>query len=288
MISNFINRLLVLVFGRLPDGDQHVILFTGREGRLQGSWRFRFNTGKRTGLLFRVEWNLWTNFCFFALKRGGEGGNLLFQIAFPPVAFWFELPIKLKLNSPRWEKWNVKYGGYPGSTKYETFEFFEFRIFDRAIWWSFLKFDWGWSSQMPKWMEGNFHPIDFLFGNTKYEAELLATKQVLIPMPEGAYPATVTLETCTWKRPRLPWVSARRRTAKIDLSIGIPHEGKGENEWDCGKDALLGLSVAASTIEEAISKTVESALRNRRKYDGNVMAKYPTPVPAQLSLEFGG
>ncbi len=288
MISRFINRILIFVFGLLPDGDQRVILFSRQDGWSEGSWRFRFNTGKKTGLLFRAEWNLWTNFCFFAIKRGGEDGNLLLQIAFPPVALWFELPFRPNLDSPRWDKWNVKYGGYPGSAKYTTFDFFELRIFSNAIWWSFLKFDWGWSCKMPKWMDGNFHPIDFLFGTMKYRAELLSTKQVLIPMPEGAYPASVTLEFCTWKRPRLPWVSARRKTAKVDLSIGIPHEGKGENSWDCGTDALHSLSVGASTVEEAISKTVESVLGSRRKYDGNVMAKYPAPLPAQLSLEFGG
>ncbi len=126
-------------------------------------------------------------------------------------------------------------------------------------------------------MHGNFHPLDFFLGSTDYKKKDLTFHEVLVPMPEGSYPATVQFQECTWKRPRWPFISSKGIYADIKMKIGIPHQGKGENSWDCGEDAVMGLSRKASTLEQAIAATVECALRDRRRNDGNVMAKYPPP-----------
>lgn len=228
------------------------------------------------GRTFRFSWHLWTDFCGASINADDEDG-LRFHAAFPPVAIWFTVPIPAHkwLSKPFWDKWNQKYGGYPGSNKYSDFNFFSIRVFDWAIWWDFLKFDWGWSNQMPRWMHGSWHFLDTILGEQKYTNEVLSTHEVLIPMPEGSYPATVKLELATWKRARWPFKKSVRRS-DIDIPVGIPHQGKGENSWDCGEDALYGQSGGECwTVDKAISGVVESALSYRRKYDGNTMAVYP-------------
>lgn len=46
----------------------------------------------------------------------------------------------------------------------------------------------------------------------------------------------------------------------------VPVPGKGENDWDCGDDAIHGSTFAATTIPEAIGKMVGSAMRTRERY----------------------
>ena len=98
-----------------------------------------------------------------------------------------------------------------------------------------------------------------------------------------SYRAALKLEECEWKRPRWPW-PVRRRTASIDVPKGIPHQGKGENSYDCGEDATFGLGCEAWTVDEAISKMVASVLKSRAKYDGNALAKYPPASVRQAEV----
>lgn len=224
-----------------------------REGR---SW-LHFSPRGFSAREFRFEWNLWTHFCGISLKRCGDSGGLTFHIAFPPFSFWLTLP----LGRPRWSSHGV---------------IFDLAVHDSALWWQFGGNSMEWSSRTSKWKHGSFNVADFLLGRTQFSQEVLSTHQVLIPMPEGGYPATVVLERCTWKRPR--WFALVKPMADVKIPKGIPHQGKGENSYDCGEDRLFGLSRSASTIEQAIAGTVESALRSRRRYDGNAMAQYPAPV----------
>lgn len=170
---------------------------------------------------------------------------------------------------PKWfrDRWERRYG-------YNEREL-SLRFFDYGVWWHLWADPNNWSSKTPRWRDGSWHYLDTLLGKSVYSSESIAGADVLIPMPEGAYPATVKLTLDTWKRPR--WLARTLRRASVDMKTPIPHEGKGENSWDCGKDGLYGLSTCADTFEEAISKTTESALKSRRRYDGDVMAKYPAP-----------
>ena len=83
-------------------------------------------------------------------------------------------------------------------------------------------------------------------------------------MPEGAYKATVEMFWGIWKRPR--WVAKKILRANVEIPSGIPKNGKGENSWDCGEDATFGITMPAKNVENAIGKTVESCLRDRKKY----------------------
>ncbi len=125
------------------------------------------------------------------------------------------------------------------------------------------------------WAKGGWHwSLDWktlLMGRRRYGKRVLSTHAVVIPMPEADYPATVTLEECTWTRDRWPGED-RRRFASVDMpdgAHGVPVPGKGENSWDCGEDGILGLHVQSSTIEEGIWAMVESAMRMRKRYGGS-------------------
>jgi hypothetical protein len=209
-------------------------------------------------LCFRAEWHLASGRCGLGYEQEPNEYGHTISLALPPVSLWLalELPWKHPLRPKQHREWSL-------------------RVFDWAIWWRVGGDPHSWSSKTPKWRDGNWHFLDTLLGKTRFSKVVLSKHSVLIPMPEGAYPATVELDECTWKRPR--WFATRRRGATVDIPKGIPHEGKGENSWDCGEDRLFGLSAAAETVEGAIAKTVQSALKSRRRYDGNVMAKYPAP-----------
>lgn len=252
--ANFILRLFGMYFHwqNLNEDDR------GRAKGLAFEGRAHLQLGRKRPRAVRFEWNLWTHFCGVSVKRCGDSGGLTFHVAFPPFSFWLTLPI---------------------ARRYTHAMFFSLGVHDAAIWWQFGGDTMEWSSRTPKWKHGSFNLANFFLGRVKHSTEVLSTHQVLIPMPEGAYPATVVLERSTWKRPR--WFATVGRYADVKIAKGIPHQGKGENSWDCGEDRLFGRSCKAETLEQAIAGTVETALRSRRRYDGNVMASYPTPLAAQ-------
>lgn len=87
---------------------------------------------------------------------------------------------------------------------------------------------------------------------------------VLVPMPEGNYPGTVKREERVWKRKRWPWSERRRVDFWVDMQIGVPTPGKGENSWDCDDDGVYG--TGGSSVPEAVANVVRAALRNRERY----------------------
>lgn len=147
------------------------------------------------------------------------------------------------------------------------------RTFGGAVWFSVWETVHMSSHRDPWWMRGRIgldDVADFLFGKTKYSKQVLEERTVKIPMPEGTYDATVTIELARWTRARFPWrpLSKQRVGSDVKIPQGIGFPGKGENSWDCGDDALFGISCRATTVEAAIGETVASALRNRQRYGG--------------------
>lgn len=125
----------------------------------------------------------------------------------------------------------------------------------------------------PKWESTHLFLDDLFFGPATYSKTVLEKADVLIPMPEKSYPATVELLAASWTRPR--WFTKRMLTCHVEIPGGIPTPGKGENSWDCGQDATFGISCQASTVHEAISKVVASVLRDRERHGGRNWT--PTP-----------
>jgi hypothetical protein len=106
------------------------------------------------------------------------------------------------------------------------------------------------------------HVVQWFTGDPKFKIEKGEPVPFVVPMPEGCYPAEATPETLTWtyrfgfKRVRDSW--------SLNIPKGIPFEGKGENSWDCGADALHG--TGGDTLEKAIGNAVASVLEYRRRY----------------------
>ncbi len=120
-------------------------------------------------------------------------------------------------------------------------------------------------SSDPKWMSKHIDLKDVLLGKSTHKREVLKTGRVLVDMPEGLYPATYEIERRTWTRPR--WHPVVQTSAYFDIPVGIPHEGKGESEWDCGMDATHGIGTPwKQNIYDASKKISLSCLETRVRY----------------------
>jgi hypothetical protein len=124
----------------------------------------------------------------------------------------------------------------------------------------------GGSSRTPRWRDGHWNPVDALLGRRRYTHEDLSTVDVIVPMPEGSYAGTVTLNRHSSWRSRLPWLKSVRDGATINVPGGIPVEGKGENAWDCGEDGIWGTGSSDGTVEGAIANMVRAVMRKRARY----------------------
>lgn len=216
------------------------------------------------------EWSLLRADCRAGITVGGEEDfGFHWSLALPVFSIYLTIagfrPV-VWLAKSLLPKTKEKYGGLHG---YEDEREIYFRIHDWTIWWTLWRNPMaGWSREVSRFRDGNFKPLDLLLGKVDYSKRTLKTVETFVPMPEGAYPATVELFESTWKRPR--WFASRLVRADVKVEKGIPFPGKGENSYDCGIDGLHGLTTKADTIEEAIAATVESALRSRRRYGGSV------------------
>jgi hypothetical protein len=134
-----------------------------------------------------------------------------------------------------------------------------------AIWYSIWANPNEWNSKDPWWKSTHaIHLDDILLGRQRHTKETIETRDVLIPMPEGSYLASVEIVTAKWKRPR--WFAHVKTCADVKIPKGIPFEGKGENSWDCGEDATYGMWTPAESVEDAIGKVVVSVLKDRKRY----------------------
>jgi hypothetical protein len=109
-----------------------------------------------------------------------------------------------------------------------------------------------------------------LLGRVKYESKVIETHQTSVTMPEGSYPAIVTIHQDTWRHHDWPFrLFPRVRTsARIEVPKGIPVPGKGENDYDCGEDAIYSTGSSEPTVHAAVSSIISSALRDRERYGG--------------------
>lgn len=219
---------------------------------------------------FRVEWlhgRLKLN-AMLTLDRDERSVTL--SVAIPGASYHLTadgLPAKLFARLP-FRAWGRDRYNYEGSERA-----IGIRVFDSAVWWSIWEDDNDWRCSDPKWIRGRLGLNDiakFLFGKETYSTTVVETRDVRIPMPEGAYDGVATRDIARWSRPRLPKMFHRTRmSVNIDIPKGIGVPGKGENDYDMGDDAIYAQSTTCSTIEEAIGKVVASALRTRMRHGGS-------------------
>jgi hypothetical protein len=140
------------------------------------------------------------------------------------------------------------------------------RLHSGGIWWKIYKNPDCWSLKDPKWRDGHFDPMDFLFGRTKHFETVLSTSQAMAELPEGSYECAVTMKFEWWKRKRAFWRSAQFIRAHIECPKGgIPVPGKGENSWECGDDAIYSRTAPAATVDEAVRSLAEDVLKTRKR-----------------------
>lgn len=58
------------------------------------------------------------------------------------------------------------------------------------------------------------------------------------------------------------------RHAHIEVPSGVPIPGKGESGYDCGEDAVYGLTCRARTVKEAVERFVDDIRETRKKRGG--------------------
>lgn len=147
-----------------------------------------------------------------------------------------------------------------------------FAVHHWALWWSVWVDGDSWYSSTPRYRQGSFYMLDFLFGDWEFESEVCSKGQILIPMPEKSYEGEYKIEYCKRYRKRLcfwPFQQTFHRS-EFQCKEGIPHPGKGENSWDCGEDCTYGITAPNITDKwELIGSIVESVMRSRIRYGGS-------------------
>lgn len=106
---------------------------------------------------------------------------------------------------------------------------------------------------------------DRIFGRADYTREKIGPPvQAVACFPEGQYTLTLQREVATWTHPRWPWPYWSK---SVDITLERPpgFQGKGENSYDCGPDAIYGMSSEGHSFEDAVATYVKAVLRERAK-----------------------
>ena len=115
----------------------------------------------------------------------------------------------------------------------------------------------------------SFFVWDLLFGEWERESRIVARTTSAVVMPEGDYACTVELRNVSRRRAygwrAESWTEA---TVTFPEDQPLPIPGKGENDYDCGQDAIYSHTQSASSVSEAIEQARQSALETRRRYGG--------------------
>jgi hypothetical protein len=206
------------------------------------------------------EWRLHFSVGLFSLYFGLN----LFRIS---VGHWFHHP----LNTEHWPA--------GGRTFIHDQRELWIYLHDGGLWICPWHDPMGDTMQRKRWYHEIYviRPVDIIFGRRKCERKILEAGECLVPMLEGSYRATYKKELFTWKRPRSLF-KKQRIDYWLDIPSGIPHEGKGENSWDCDEDGLFGCG--GGTLEEAIANAVRHSLRDRKRYGGSYTHRNLNPVYA--------
>ena len=201
--------------------------------------------------------------CHISLNLNSEDGCRGIMLAWAiPWIFSIYLTINLAwLNKLLPKEKHPAYGLLPVEKS------FELSWHNGCIWWDFYRTEGQWCADDPWWMHGNIPVVDIVCGKMETEESEEHIEDVVIPMPEGNYEAKARAYTVKWWRPRFSKMQQIRRVS-FDYAVGIPVPGKGTTSYNCDDTAMLGGSVPAEAIEEAIGLEVGSILAKRRRYGG--------------------
>ncbi len=115
------------------------------------------------------------------------------------------------------------------------------------------------------WMRGGIFLKEKILGRAVCKAEKIGpVVDAIASFPEGDYPLKLQREIRTWKHARWPF-TLYHRYVDIEAVRAAESQGKGENSWDCGPDAIWGMSSPGHSYEDAVAAYVKATLRDRRK-----------------------
>lgn len=221
---------------------------------------------------FGVAWNLFTKRCTVVLDfcDGAVGDEEFhFHLALPwLISFHFSVENAgwvTRLPGVAWKKDDYKSG----------IRTIGVRIFDGSIWIDGWCYPYSWSDGDRKWA---IHVVDRLLGKRERTEEIIDETNVVVPLPEGDYPAKATVMLEIWKRKR--WRKTVIQSVRMEYSIPIPYPGKGENSWDQEDDALYESLYRDTDLATAIEQT-KATIRKYRERRG----KYNWPPPDIQSLD---
>lgn len=229
----------------------------------------------------RVAWSIFGHGFGFGFRIGRNGGesDVGLDVYLGKLA-----SVWMRLRSP-WTKW-ANIPKERDEKHWYKARHYGIRFFSRRD--CFIEGEIGaraheWSRSDPWWMQWSLTTTTLL-GRTRGETVEGASGVAMVPLPEGNYLATWTERTYINRYVRFPGtlldrIKGPRQHSSVDLNIdgGIPHEGKGENSWDCGMDGLFGCS--GRTLEDAIGNAVRHTLRDRERYG----PRKPLPRPMTVT-----
>lgn len=217
------------------------------EGRAWFDWYLRATD--RTPLEIEVDWAFGRRVWSSGISLGrSAGGSVTLHVSFKPLA---SLYVTVKHVLPRGES----------------------RTYSVTLMEDSLHYDLGkpgsgdeWHRNDPlNWMRGCVFLTDKIFGRAEHHKEKIGPPvQAVACFPEGQYTLTLQRETRTWTRARWPWPFWRK---SVDITLERPpeFEGKGESSYDCGPDAIYGMSSESHSYEDAVATYVKAVLRERAK-----------------------
>lgn len=145
-----------------------------------------------------------------------------------------------------------------------------------SMWWNIWRDDDSWSSDTPKWRNGNINFVRLLKGKDKVEKSIEETIFSEIEMPEGKYYCKINHNKYvriysrwwpqTWNR--FEFEFGYNDDNGNWVSTPIVCWGKGENSYDCGMDGSYSISLGSGVknLKEAKDKIIEIKLKDREKY----------------------
>jgi hypothetical protein len=224
--------------------------------KLKESKRYFWYFGKRGRLSF--EWIVRFAIALELQIGGGEGELFLLRVGLIFFTFYIGLDNwtwAKKLHLPDSDTRNT--GFYIAREPGKPFGDFCLHI---EIW-----------QKMNEWRRGDWSwhfDLDRIFwGRKRHSSIVLEQVQCQIPMPEKQYAAVINIMEEQWRQRRKFWrpVTTIRR-AHIEIPEGIPHPGKGTTSYNCDDDALMGMTTAVSTIEDAVKAVQKQAQWYRDNY----------------------
>lgn len=161
--------------------------------------------------------------------------------------------------------------------------------YEWGLWWNFWMPKHEWNSNDPKWRRGCIHFDNLIIGKRTVRWEPLDRDRFYLPFFEGCYQVVVTKKLLieTWPR----WFTRKSISFEVESPVGIPHEGKGENSWDCGEDATYAMSFHSSGLPRRYNSSCfdaamyfwTSCMQDRKRYAyAHWVPKKYRPLNAQL------